>query len=170
MLLHIRKNHMAKDDNSIGLSNLIDIDDVTLDDNLDNESNASIESGEILGGGDSGMVSVTVSVVPTFHTFAILYTYSRCTPYLLLVYSVLTLDVLYTYSRCTPYLLLVYSVLTLDVLYTYSRCTLYLVSMYSILTLGILCTYSRCTLYLLLFYAILTLAIRYLPGSYQDER
>ncbi|KAF6023385.1 hypothetical protein EB796_018302 [Bugula neritina] len=58
MLLHIRKNHMAKDDNSIGLSNLIDIDDVTLDDNLDNESNASIESGEILGGGDSGMVLI----------------------------------------------------------------------------------------------------------------
>ena len=50
---------MNKEDaNLLGMSSL---DDITLDDNLDNDSDGSVESGEILAGEDglpdSGMVS-----------------------------------------------------------------------------------------------------------------
>lgn len=59
MLVHIRRFHMNKEDaNLLGMSSL---DDITLDDNLDNDSDGSVESGEILAGEDglpdSGMVS-----------------------------------------------------------------------------------------------------------------
>ena len=64
MLVHIRKYHMNKDDNDLALS-LNDVDDITLDDNMDNESEGSVESGEILAGeaGDTSrdMVSSTLS-------------------------------------------------------------------------------------------------------------
>lgn len=59
MLIHIRKFHMNKD-NALAMLSIDDVDEITLDDNLDNDSNASVESGEILaaeGGVDSGMVS-----------------------------------------------------------------------------------------------------------------
>lgn len=53
MLVHIRKYHMSKDDHVL-LADFDDLDDITLDDNMDNESTGSVESGEILGPEDGG--------------------------------------------------------------------------------------------------------------------
>ena len=65
MLVHIRKYHMNKDD--AGLLGLSSIDDITLDDNLDNDSDGSVESGEILadeeGMPDSGMVRMNCVIL-----------------------------------------------------------------------------------------------------------
>lgn len=53
MLVHIRKYHMSKDDHVL-LADMDDLDDITLDDNMDAESTGSVESGEILGPEDDG--------------------------------------------------------------------------------------------------------------------
>jgi len=60
MLVHIRKYHMNKhDEDDLAMMDVGDVADLsTLDDNLDNVSEASIESGEILQEGDQDMVSL----------------------------------------------------------------------------------------------------------------
>ena len=62
MLVHIRKYHMSKDDHVL-LADFDDLDDITLDDHLDNESTGSVESGEILGPETGGHSSDMVTKI-----------------------------------------------------------------------------------------------------------
>ena len=90
---------------------------------------------------------------------------SQHTPYLHLLYTILTPLVHHTYTSCTPYytsctpylhllytiLHLLYTILTPLVHHTYTSCTPYLHLLYTILTPLVHHTYTSCTPYLHLY-------------------